>query len=92
MRMWFVTTFINKILLSDQEIIILFKYNNKIRRLTIREAFLMMGFSEQDYERMHQLGFSYRQENKLIGNAIVVNVLYEIFRAMFIGSWKLRRC
>ena len=28
MRMWFVTTFINKILLSDQEIIILFKYNN----------------------------------------------------------------
>ena len=71
---------------------VLFKYNNKIRRLTIREAFLMMGFSEQDYERMHQLGFSYRQENKLIGNAIVVNVLYEIFRAMFIGSWKLRRC
>ena len=28
MRMWFVSTFINKILLSDQEVVILFRYNN----------------------------------------------------------------
>ena len=65
---------------------VLFKYNNTIRRLTIREAFLMMGFSEDEYLRMRTLNFSYRQANKLIGNAIVVNVLKELFRAMFLCS------
>lgn len=62
---------------------VLFKYEDRIRRLTIREAFLMMGFNEEEYARLHTLGLSYRQENKLIGNAIVVNVLHEIFRVMF---------
>lgn len=28
MRMWFISTFINKIILSDQEVVVLFKYNN----------------------------------------------------------------
>jgi len=60
----------------------LFRYENSCRRLTIREAFLLMGFSESEYERTVNLGFSYRRMNKLIGNAIVVNVLTEIFRVM----------
>lgn len=63
---------------------VLFRYGKTIRRLTIREAFLMMGFSEEEYLRMKRLNLSYRQANKLIGNAIVVNVLKELFRAMFI--------
>ena len=45
-----------------------------------------MGFSESDYEKVYKLDFSYRQNNKLIGNAIVVPVLKEVFRAMFQGS------
>lgn len=53
------------------------------RRPTIREAFLLMGFTEEDYEKTEHLDFSYRKMNKLIGNSIVVNVLEEIFRAMF---------
>lgn len=53
------------------------------RRPTIREAFLLMGFSEQDYEKTLSLAYSYRKMNKLIGNSIVVDVLVEIFRAMF---------
>ena len=61
----------------------LFRYEGSCRRLTIREAFLLMGFSESEYERTVSLGFSYRRMNKLIGNAIVVNVLTEIFRVMF---------
>ena len=64
----------------------IFKYGERIRRLTIREAFLLMGFSEEDYEKVNALGFSYRQKNKLIGNAIVVPVLEEVFRAMLEGS------
>ncbi len=64
----------------------LFRYEDRIRRLTIREAYLLMGFSESDYEKVYKLDFSYRQNNKLIGNAIVVPVLKEVFRAMFQGS------
>jgi DNA (cytosine-5)-methyltransferase 1 len=65
----------------------LFRYSgakgNTYRRLTIREAFLLMGFTEEEYEKTLYLDFSYRQMNKLIGNSIVVNVLAEIFRALF---------
>jgi DNA (cytosine-5)-methyltransferase 1 len=52
------------------------------RRLTIREAFLLMGFTEEEYERTTHLGYSYRKMNKLIGNSIVVNVLIAIFDAI----------
>ena len=65
----------------------LFPYNgakgNSYRRPTIREAFLLMGFTDEEYERTEYLDFSYRKMNKLIGNAIVVDVLAAIFRAMF---------
>ena len=65
----------------------LFKYSgakgDSYRRLTLREAFLLMGFSEEDYLRAKSLDFSYRKLNKLIGNSIVVNVLEAIFTAMF---------
>lgn len=64
----------------------LFKYGDVIRRLTIREAFLLMGFSEEDYERILPLEFTYRQKNKLIGNSIVVPVLKAIFKAMLSGT------
>lgn len=56
---------------------------NSYRRPTIREAFLLMGFTDEEYERTEYLDFSYRKMNKLIGNAIVVDVLAAIFRAMF---------
>lgn len=53
------------------------------RRLTIREAFLLMGFTEEEYEKTIYLDYTYRKMNKLIGNSIVVDVLVEVFRAMF---------
>ncbi|MBQ9008391.1 MAG: DNA (cytosine-5-)-methyltransferase [Clostridia bacterium] len=65
----------------------LFKYSgvkgDSYRRLTIREAFLLMGFTEKEYESTLHLEFTYRKMNKLIGNSIVVDVLTEVFRAMF---------
>jgi DNA (cytosine-5)-methyltransferase 1 len=69
----------------------LFKYTGALgetfRRLTIREAFLFMGFTEEEYERTIHLDFTYRRMNKLIGNSIVVNVLTEIFREMLAGRY-----
>ncbi len=65
----------------------LFKYSgakgDSYRRLTMREAFLLMGFTEEEYTRAASLEFSYRKLNKLIGNSIVVNVLEALFNAMF---------
>ena len=72
----------------------LFKYTgilgDTFRRLTIREAFLFMGFTEEEYERSKPLEFSYRRMNKLIGNSIVVNVLQEIFRAIYAGQYGIK--
>ena len=69
----------------------LFRYTGakgvSFRRPTIREAFLLMGFTEAEYEKTMSLGYTYRKMNKLIGNSIVVNVLTEIFRAMFAGKY-----
>lgn len=68
----------------------LFKYDgplgNTFRRPTIREAFLMMGFTESEYERTKELEFSYRKMNKLIGNSIVVDVIAAVLKAMFRGT------
>lgn len=65
----------------------LFKYSgakgDTYRRLTMREAFLLMGFTEDEYVKAKSLNYSYRKLNKLIGNSIVVNVLQAIFDAMF---------
>lgn len=70
----------------------LFRYNgpkgDTYRRLTLREAFLMMGFTKEEYLKAASLGFSYRKLNKLIGNSIVVNVLVAIFEAMFEEKYK----
>ena len=52
------------------------------RLLTAREAFLLMGFSEDDYEKVRALGFSYRKMIKLAGNSIIVPVLSAIFKAL----------
>lgn len=70
----------------------LFKYDGRkgdtYRRLTLREAFLLMGFNKTEYVSAAGLGFSYRKLNKLIGNSIVVNVLVAIFEAMFEEKYK----
>lgn len=70
----------------------LFKYNgpkgDTYRRLTMREAFLLMGFTEDEYTKASSLNFSYRKLNQLIGNSIVVNVLQAIFEAMLGDNYK----
>lgn len=52
------------------------------RLLTTREAYMMMGFSEDEYESVKGLGLSYRKMIKLAGNSIIVPVLEEVFKEM----------
>ena len=57
--------------------------NYRIRKLTPKEAFRLMGFSDEDYEKCKAVGMSDSQLYKQAGNSIVVNVLEEIFKQMF---------
>lgn len=69
-----------------------FNYENnkksKYRFLTPRECFLLMGFDEEDYDKLAQNNFNSRKKSlffsrdkmyKLAGNSIVVNMLEAIF-------------
>ena len=59
---------------------------NSYRMPTAREAFMMMGFTEEEYERVKELGFSYRKTIKLAGNSIIVTILEAIFKEMFMDA------
>jgi len=52
----------------------------KIRTLTPKECFRLMGFSDDDYEKVKDMPNG--QLYKMTGNSIVVNVLASIFREM----------
>lgn len=58
--------------------------NYRIRKLTERECFRLMGVSESDIDKIQSSGISKTQQYKMAGNSIVVDVLYHIFRKMFI--------
>lgn len=58
----------------------------KIRRLTPRECFRLMGVPEEDIDKLIASGISNSQLYKLAGNSIVVNCLAGIFRQLFVGN------
>lgn len=53
----------------------------RIRKLTPLECFRLMGFSDEEFNRIH--GISNTQLYKMAGNSIVVNVLEAIFKNLF---------
>lgn len=53
-----------------------------IRRITEREAWRLMGFSDEDFDKAKDAGVSNTQLDKQAGNSIVVNVLMAIFKQM----------
>lgn len=60
--------------------------NYRIRKLTPRECFRLMGVSEPDIDTLLSAGISNSQLYKLAGNSIVVNCLAAIFYQLFIGN------
>ena len=54
-----------------------------IRKLTPRECWRLMGFSDLDFEKAERTKNSNTQLYKQAGNSIVVNVLEEIFKNLF---------
>ena len=58
----------------------------RIRKLTPRECFRLMGVTETDIDKIQQSGVSQSQQYKMSGNSIVVDVLEHIFRKMFVDT------
>ena len=57
----------------------------RIRKLTPKECWRLMGFSDEDFEKAEKVN-SNTQLYKQAGNSIVVDVLVEIFRNLFIET------
>lgn len=55
--------------------------NLRIRKLTPKECWRLMGFSDEDFEKAKKVN-SDNQLYKQAGNSIVVDVLMAIFREM----------
>lgn len=54
----------------------------RIRKLTPKECYRLMGFSDEDFEKAKATGNSATQLYKQAGNSIVVNVLEEIYKCL----------
>ena len=55
----------------------------RVRKLTPRECFRLMGVEDSDIDKIQASGVSKSQQYKMAGNSIVVDVLYHIFRQAF---------
>lgn len=55
----------------------------RIRKLTPKECWRLMGFSDEDFEKAQSAGVSNTQLYKQAGNSIVTDVLYYIFKELY---------
>lgn len=60
--------------------------NFRIRKLTPKECFRLMGLNDEQIDRIQQTGLSDSAQYKLAGNSIVVQVLEGIFRNLYIDN------
>ena len=56
----------------------------RVRKLTPRECFRLMGMKDSDIDKIQETGLSNSQQYKMAGNSIVVDVLEGIFRNLFL--------
>lgn len=66
--------------------------NNRIRKLTPKECFRLMGFEDKDFEVLVENGISDTQLYKMAGNSIVVNVLDFILKNLLLCNKRIGFC
>ena len=54
----------------------------RIRKITAKEAWRLMEFSDEDYERASRYVSEYQLYHQA-GNSIVVNVMYSVLKELF---------
>ena len=64
------------------------KNNLRIRKLTSRECLRLMGWKDEQIDKIQSSGVSNSQQYKQAGNGIVVNVLEAIFKELLMPSDK----
>ena len=57
----------------------------RIRKITPKEAWRLMGFSDSDYDKTSKVSTQTNLYHQA-GNSIVVNVIYNILRNLFKGT------
>lgn len=55
---------------------------DRLRKLTPKECFRLMGFDDRDVDTLRDNGISDAQLYKMAGNSIVVDVVYHIFEQL----------
>ena len=83
-RLEFNTKGISNTITTVQKDNYLVEQTYRIRKLTPRECFRLMGLKDDDIDRIQQAGISDTQQYKMAGNSIVVDVLEAIFRNLFL--------
>ena len=58
----------------------------RIRKLTPRECFRLMGVDDADIDKIQGAGISNSQQYKMAGNSIIVDTLYYILRKLFVDK------
>jgi site-specific DNA-cytosine methylase len=58
----------------------------RIRKLTPREYFRLMGVDDKDIDTIQAAGISNSQQYKMAGNSIVVDTLYHLMRKLFVET------
>lgn len=61
------------------------KIIGEYRRITPREAFRLMGLDDRDIDKIQSTDISDTQQYKMAGNSIVVQVLEQIFKNLFLS-------
>jgi len=65
-------------------------YKQHIGGITPRQCFKLMGFDYEDCDKLEQQGISWSTLYTMAGNSIVVNVLEQVFKELFINSVKAK--
>lgn len=65
---------------------VMYNHDFRIRKLTPKECWRLMGFDDSDFDKAKVAGISNSQLYRQAGNSIVVNVLQYIFRNLFKGG------
>ena len=58
----------------------------RIRKLTPRECFRLMGMDDKDIDKIQSSGISNSSQYKLAGNSIVVDTLYYLLKQLLITN------
>lgn len=73
-------------LMAGQQDICYIESQYRIRKLTPKECWRLMGFTDEQFQKAQDAGVSNSQLYKQAGNSIVVDVLYYLFKNLFTDS------